>query len=70
MRLLLGLARPTAGEALIFGRPYRQLGRPATRVGAVLESNDFDPDARDATTCVRSHWPRRSATPALTRFSS
>lgn len=43
MRLLLGLARPTAGEALIFGRPYRQLDRPATRVGAVLESNDFDP---------------------------
>jgi ABC-2 type transport system ATP-binding protein len=43
MRLLLGLARPTAGEALIFGRPYRQLARPAARVGAVLESGDFDP---------------------------
>jgi len=43
MRLLLGLARPTAGESLIFGRPYRQLDRPATRVGAVLESDDFDP---------------------------
>jgi ABC-2 type transport system ATP-binding protein len=43
MRLLLGLATPTAGEALIFGRPYRQLDRPATRVGAVLESSDFDP---------------------------
>jgi ABC-2 type transport system ATP-binding protein len=43
LRLLLGLARPTEGEALIFGRPYRQLERPATRVGAVLESGDFDP---------------------------
>jgi ABC-2 type transport system ATP-binding protein len=43
MRLLLGLARPTAGEALLFGSPYRSLDRPATRVGAVLESNDFDP---------------------------
>jgi ABC-2 type transport system ATP-binding protein len=43
MRLLLGLAAPTAGEALLFGRPYRQLDRPATRVGAVLESSDFDP---------------------------
>jgi ABC-2 type transport system ATP-binding protein len=43
MRLLLGLAAPTAGDALIFGRPYRQLHRPATRVGAVLESGDFDP---------------------------
>jgi ABC-2 type transport system ATP-binding protein len=43
LRLLLGLARPTAGEALVFGRPYRELLRPARRVGAVLESNDFDP---------------------------
>ena len=43
LRLLLGLARPTAGEALVFGRLYRELVRPAHRVGAVLESNDFDP---------------------------
>ena len=43
LRLLLGLARPTAGEALVFGRPYRQLDQPARRVGAVLESGDFDP---------------------------
>ena len=44
LRMLLGLARPTAGEALIFGRPYRQLDRPTRSVGAVLESSDFDPD--------------------------
>jgi ABC-2 type transport system ATP-binding protein len=43
MRLLLGLAAPTTGQALIFGRPYRQLPRPVSRVGAVLESDDFDP---------------------------
>ena len=43
LRLLLGLAEPTAGEALVFGRRYRELARPARRVGAVLESNDFDP---------------------------
>jgi ABC-2 type transport system ATP-binding protein len=43
LRLLLGLARPTAGQALIFGRPYRELARPAQSVGAVLESSDFDP---------------------------
>jgi ABC-2 type transport system ATP-binding protein len=43
LRLLLGLARPTAGEARVFGRPYRQLQRPGRRVGAVLESGDFDP---------------------------
>ena len=43
LRLLLGFARPTAGEALIFGRPYRELINPARMVGAVLESDDFDP---------------------------
>jgi ABC-2 type transport system ATP-binding protein len=43
LRLLLGLATPSSGEALIFGRPYRDLQHPAPRVGAVLESNDFDP---------------------------
>jgi ABC-2 type transport system ATP-binding protein len=43
LRLLLGLAEPTAGEALVFGRRYRELDRPATQVGAVLESNDFHP---------------------------
>jgi ABC-2 type transport system ATP-binding protein len=43
LRLLLGLARPTAGEALVFGRRYADLDEPARRVGAVLESNDFHP---------------------------
>jgi ABC-2 type transport system ATP-binding protein len=41
LRLLLGLADPTAGEALVFGRRYRELEHPARQVGAVLESNDF-----------------------------
>ena len=41
LRLLLGLAEPTSGEALIFGR--RELADPARRVGAVLESSDFHP---------------------------
>jgi ABC-2 type transport system ATP-binding protein len=43
LRLLLGLARPTAGVALVFGRRYQELEHPARRVGAVLESGDFDP---------------------------
>ena len=49
LRVLLGLAEPTAGDALVFGRRYRDLGDPAHRVGAVLESNDFHPgrSARD-----------------------
>jgi ABC-2 type transport system ATP-binding protein len=43
LRLLLGLARPTEGAALVFGRHYRDLDQPARRVGAVLESSDFHP---------------------------
>jgi ABC-2 type transport system ATP-binding protein len=43
LRLLLGLAEPTAGEALVCGRRYRELEQPVRRVGAVLESNDFHP---------------------------
>jgi ABC-2 type transport system ATP-binding protein len=43
LRLLLGLAEPSAGEALVYGRRYDQLDRPTRRVGAVLESNDFHP---------------------------
>jgi ABC-2 type transport system ATP-binding protein len=43
LRLLLGLAEPTAGEALVFGCRYRDLGQPARRVGAVLETGDFHP---------------------------
>ncbi|MGZ4385014.1 MAG: ABC transporter ATP-binding protein [Gaiellaceae bacterium] len=43
LRLLLGLAEPTAGEALVFGRRNRELEQPIRRVGAVLESTDFHP---------------------------
>jgi ABC-2 type transport system ATP-binding protein len=43
LRLLLGLAEPTAGEALVLGRRYGDLDLPARRVGAVLESTDFHP---------------------------
>jgi ABC-2 type transport system ATP-binding protein len=43
LRLLLGLAEPTAGLALVFGGPYRHLEHPARQVGAILESNDFHP---------------------------
>jgi ABC-2 type transport system ATP-binding protein len=43
LKVLLGLAEPTAGEALVFGRRYGELEQPARQVGAVLESNDFHP---------------------------
>jgi ABC-2 type transport system ATP-binding protein len=43
LRLLLGLAEPNSGTALVFGRRYAQLAQPVRHVGAVLESNDFTP---------------------------
>jgi ABC-2 type transport system ATP-binding protein len=43
LRLLLGLAEPTTGKALVFGRRYRELEQPIRRVGAVLESTDYHP---------------------------
>jgi ABC-2 type transport system ATP-binding protein len=41
--MLLGLAAPTSGRALVLGRAYAELERPATRVGAVLEAADVHP---------------------------
>lgn len=43
LRILLGLAAPTAGDALIGGKRFRELEQPSRLVGAVLESNDFHP---------------------------
>jgi ABC-2 type transport system ATP-binding protein len=37
LRMVLGLARPTAGEATVQGRRYVDLGEPARTVGANLE---------------------------------
>ncbi len=43
LRMLLGLAAPTVGRALIFDQPYAKLADAAHRVGAVLEATDFHP---------------------------
>jgi ABC-2 type transport system ATP-binding protein len=37
LRMILALARPTAGDATVLGRPYVQLEEPARVVGANLE---------------------------------
>ena len=37
LRMILALARPTAGHATVKGRPYRELEQPARTVGANLE---------------------------------
>ena len=43
LRTLLGLIRPSAGEALVTGVPYRKLGDPIRTVGAVLEASSYHP---------------------------
>jgi ABC-2 type transport system ATP-binding protein len=39
LRILLGLDRPQRGTALVCGRPYRELDRPLTTVGALLDGS-------------------------------
>jgi ABC-2 type transport system ATP-binding protein len=46
LRAVLGLVRPTAGEALIGGVPYGRLAQPRRRVGALLEATGFHPGRR------------------------
>ena len=43
LRMLLGLVRATAGDALVEGVPYRRLRDPARSVGAVLEASSYHP---------------------------
>jgi len=43
LRMLLGLVAPTSGQAVIWGKPYRELGGRRHRVGAVLEASGFHP---------------------------
>jgi ABC-2 type transport system ATP-binding protein len=43
LRIILGLVRPTAGQATVMGRPYRGLPSPSQQVGAVLEASSFHP---------------------------
>lgn len=50
MRMLLGLARPTSGEALVNGRRYERLARPVREVGALLS-----PDAVHPGRSARAH---------------
>ncbi|MFI9326913.1 ABC transporter ATP-binding protein [Kitasatospora sp. NPDC052868] len=39
MRMILGLDRPTAGRALVDGRPYAELAHPLRAVGALLDAH-------------------------------
>jgi ABC-2 type transport system ATP-binding protein len=43
MRMILGLVTPSAGQALVNGRPYRSLEEPRRQVGAVLDGPGAHP---------------------------
>jgi ABC-2 type transport system ATP-binding protein len=43
LRAILGLIRPTSGEALVLGRPFHRLSDPARTVGAALDAADVHP---------------------------
>jgi ABC-2 type transport system ATP-binding protein len=44
MRMILGLDRPTAGQALVAGKPYAQLSHPLRTVGALLDARWVHPN--------------------------
>ena len=46
MRLILGLDRPTGGEATLGGRRYQDLPAPLREVGALLDSKAMHPGRR------------------------
>jgi ABC-2 type transport system ATP-binding protein len=43
MRMVLGLDRPSKGEALVAGRAYRELTEPLRHVGALLDAGAMHP---------------------------
>jgi ABC-2 type transport system ATP-binding protein len=57
MRLLLGLAAPTAGEVLVGGRAYASIRHPLHEVGALLDANAVHP-GRSAVNHL--HWLART----------
>jgi ABC-2 type transport system ATP-binding protein len=71
MRMVLGLAHPTSGSALVLGRPYGELDRPLATVGAALETTGFHP-GRTARShlrvlCVEGGLPVARVDPVLER---
>jgi ABC-2 type transport system ATP-binding protein len=46
LRMMVGLVRPTAGEALIGGARYDRLACPRRSVGALLDASGFHPGRR------------------------
>jgi ABC-2 type transport system ATP-binding protein len=57
LRIILGLAHPTSGNATIDGRPYRSLRDPTGMVGACSIHPAFTPAGGGGTICASSPAP-------------
>lgn len=62
LRVIVGLARATAGEAEVFGRPFAELDRPAATVGVLLDAATFHPRRT-----ARNHLRWQAATAGVDR---
>jgi ABC-2 type transport system ATP-binding protein len=62
LRMLLGLERPTSGQATLWGMRYAELGDRRHKVGALLEASGFHPGRT-----VRDHLRVRCAASGLPR---
>ena len=61
--MVLGLVRPTSGQALIGGVSYQRLAQPRRQVGALLEATSFHPGRR-----ARDHLRVRSTAHLLPQW--
>ncbi|ASO23054.1 ABC-2 type transport system ATP-binding protein [Actinoalloteichus hoggarensis] len=62
MRMFLGRERPTAGQALVDGRPYRELDRPLRKIGGLLDTSRIR--SRNAARARLGRLARRNGLPA------
>jgi ABC-2 type transport system ATP-binding protein len=72
LRMILGLSAPTAGRALVDGRPYRSLDHPLRMVGALLDPNALHPARRAGThlaTVARSNGIGRARVAEVLRLT-
>ena len=70
MRMVLGLDRPTAGRALVDGRPYQELRAPLRVVGPCWTPGRSTRAAAPATTCSPKPAATASPGPGWSRSSA
>ena len=62
MRMVLGLDRPTAGRALVNGRPFEEHRAPLREIGALLDAKSIHPGRR-----ARDHLWALAATTGISK---